>query len=64
MKLVADDVRGLLIPGCGHWLAEEAPKEMLAALTTFLAHTGAKLRNCARSAEGVQPGTVTGDTRA
>jgi pimeloyl-ACP methyl ester carboxylesterase len=37
MKLVADDVQGLVIPGCGHWLAEEAPEEMLAALTAFLA---------------------------
>ena len=37
MKLVADDVRNLVIPGTGHWVAEEAPKQMLAALTTFLA---------------------------
>jgi len=37
MKLVADDVQGLIIPDCGHWLAEEAPDQMLAALTAFLA---------------------------
>lgn len=36
MKLVADNVQSLIIPNCGHWLAEEAPKEMLAALTGFL----------------------------
>jgi len=24
-------------PGSGHWVAEEAPEEMLAALTEFLA---------------------------
>ena len=24
-------------PGVGHWVAEEAPEEMLAALTEFLA---------------------------
>ena len=36
MKLVATDVQSVLIPGCGHWLAEEAPTEMLAALTEFL----------------------------
>jgi pimeloyl-ACP methyl ester carboxylesterase len=36
MKLVADDVQGLVIPDCGHWIAEEAPNEMLAALTAFL----------------------------
>jgi pimeloyl-ACP methyl ester carboxylesterase len=37
MKLVADDVQTLVIPGAGHWVAEEAPEQMLAALTTFLA---------------------------
>jgi hypothetical protein len=37
MKLVADDVQSLVIPGAGHFVAEEAPDEMLAALTEFLA---------------------------
>jgi pimeloyl-ACP methyl ester carboxylesterase len=37
MKLVAEDVRGLVIPDCGHWLAEQAPEAMAAALTAFLA---------------------------
>ena len=37
MQLVADDVQTLVIPGCGHWLAEQAPEELLAALTAFLA---------------------------
>jgi len=37
MKLVADDVQTLVIPGVGHWLAEEAPEKLLAALTAFLA---------------------------
>jgi pimeloyl-ACP methyl ester carboxylesterase len=37
MKLVADDVQTLVIPGTGHWLAEQAPEEMTAALTAFLA---------------------------
>jgi pimeloyl-ACP methyl ester carboxylesterase len=37
MKLVADDVQSVVIPGSGHWVAEEAPDEMLAALTAFLA---------------------------
>jgi pimeloyl-ACP methyl ester carboxylesterase len=37
MKDVADDVQGVIIPGAGHWLAEEAPDEFLAALTAFLA---------------------------
>src|ERR671915_1019234 len=37
MKLVADDVQSVVIPGAGHWLAEEAPNEFLAALSAFLA---------------------------
>jgi pimeloyl-ACP methyl ester carboxylesterase len=37
MQLVADDVQSVVIPGVGHWVAEEAPEEMLAALTAFLA---------------------------
>jgi pimeloyl-ACP methyl ester carboxylesterase len=37
MKLVADDVQTLVIPGIGHWLAEQAPEELTAALTEFLA---------------------------
>jgi pimeloyl-ACP methyl ester carboxylesterase len=36
MKLVADDVETLVIPGIGHWLAEQAPEEMTAALRAFL----------------------------
>ena len=37
MKLAADDVQSRVIPGCGHHPAEEAPEEMLEALTAFLA---------------------------
>jgi pimeloyl-ACP methyl ester carboxylesterase len=37
MRLVAHDVQTLVIPGSGHWLAEQAPEQMLAALTEFLA---------------------------
>jgi pimeloyl-ACP methyl ester carboxylesterase len=37
MQLVADDVQTVVLPGAGHWVAEEAPVELLAALTTFLA---------------------------
>src|SRR6516165_1022084 len=37
MKLAADDVQTLVVPGCAHWVAEEAPDETLAALTAFLA---------------------------
>jgi pimeloyl-ACP methyl ester carboxylesterase len=37
MKLVADDVQGVVISGAAHWVAEQAPEELLAALTEFLA---------------------------
>jgi len=37
MKLIADDVQSVVIPGTGHWVAEQAPEEMLAALREFLA---------------------------
>ena len=37
VQAVADDVRSVVIPGTGHFLAEESPDELLAALTAFLA---------------------------
>jgi pimeloyl-ACP methyl ester carboxylesterase len=37
MKLAANDVQSVVIPGCGHYCLEEAPEKVLAALTTFLA---------------------------
>jgi pimeloyl-ACP methyl ester carboxylesterase len=37
MKELANDVQGVVIPGTGHWVAEESPKRLLAALTPFLA---------------------------
>jgi pimeloyl-ACP methyl ester carboxylesterase len=37
MKPAADDVQTVVIPGAGHWVAEQAPEEMVAALTEFLA---------------------------
>jgi pimeloyl-ACP methyl ester carboxylesterase len=33
----ADDVQIVVIPDTGHWVAEQAPEEMVAALTEFLA---------------------------
>lgn len=48
MRLTADDVRSLVIPGSGHWVAEEAPQEVLAALTTFLAP-------CSAATSGARP---------
>ena len=37
MKLVADDVQAVVLKGSGHWVAEQAPDQLLAALTEFLA---------------------------
>jgi pimeloyl-ACP methyl ester carboxylesterase len=37
LKPLANDVQTAVIPGAGHWFAEEAPEETLAALTAFLA---------------------------
>jgi pimeloyl-ACP methyl ester carboxylesterase len=36
IKPAANDVQSVVIPGAGHWVAEQAPEEMLAALTAFL----------------------------
>jgi pimeloyl-ACP methyl ester carboxylesterase len=37
MKLAADDVQTMVLTGSGHFVAEQAPEQLLAALTTFLA---------------------------
>jgi pimeloyl-ACP methyl ester carboxylesterase len=37
MKLTADNVQTLVIPGCGHHPPEETPEELVTALTAFLA---------------------------
>jgi pimeloyl-ACP methyl ester carboxylesterase len=37
LKPVADDVQGLVIADTGHFIAEESPDELLAALNPFLA---------------------------
>ena len=37
VQAVADDVQSVVIPDTGHFLAEESPDELLAALTAFLA---------------------------
>jgi pimeloyl-ACP methyl ester carboxylesterase len=36
MKLVASDVTVVVLPGTGHWLMEERPKEPMDALVKFL----------------------------
>ena len=36
MHLAATQVQTLVIPKCGHFVAEEAPEQLLAALTAFL----------------------------
>jgi pimeloyl-ACP methyl ester carboxylesterase len=36
MHALAEDVQGIVIPGAGHWVAEEAPDQLLEALSAFL----------------------------
>ncbi len=36
MELAADDLRTVIVPDIGHWIAEEAPVQVLAALSEFL----------------------------
>jgi pimeloyl-ACP methyl ester carboxylesterase len=36
MKLVADDVQTVVLPGAAHWVAEQAPDALVAELTAFL----------------------------
>jgi pimeloyl-ACP methyl ester carboxylesterase len=54
MKLTADDVESVVIPGIGHWVAEEAPEALLAALTPFLA----PYRDGSGAAAGARPEPV------
>jgi pimeloyl-ACP methyl ester carboxylesterase len=35
-RMVADDVEGVLVPGVGHWLMEEAPGQVIPKLVEFL----------------------------
>ncbi len=35
-RLVADNVEGVVVPGSGHWLIDEAPGEVIPRLATFL----------------------------
>ncbi|GAA1578523.1 alpha/beta hydrolase [Kribbella sancticallisti] len=37
MKELATDATTVVLPSAGHWVAEQAPRELLAALTEFLA---------------------------
>ena len=37
MNVIADDVQAVVLPGSGHWVAEQAPEALLSALTDFLA---------------------------
>ena len=37
MRLVADNVQGVVLAGAAHWVAEQAPEELVAALAPFLA---------------------------
>ena len=62
MMLAADNLQTVVLPDCNHFVAEEAPKKLLAALTAFLAPPGRRTtpglrlpgsRPCFRSRCGV-----------
>ena len=53
MKLVADDVQTVVLSGAGHWVAEQAPEELLAAVTAFLA----QYRDASAAASAGSPAT-------
>ncbi len=42
MQLVADDVRGVVLERCGHWLAEERPEYLVELLLNFFAEEKAE----------------------
>ena len=48
MGPLANDVQTVVIPGASHWVAEEAPDELLDALATFLAPFGAPMATASR----------------
>ena len=54
MKLVADDVQAVVIRDTGHFLAEESPDELLAALTPPLA----PYRDGSAAAQAARPHAV------
>jgi pimeloyl-ACP methyl ester carboxylesterase len=54
MKLVADDVQTMVLAGSGHWVAEQATEQLLAALTAFLA----PYRDAAAAAQDTEPQAV------
>lgn len=37
LRKVATDVQGIVLPACGHYLAEGCPTELLGVLAPFLA---------------------------
>ena len=48
MGPLAHDVQTVVIPGASHWIAEEAPDELLDALAPFLAPFGAPMATASR----------------
>jgi pimeloyl-ACP methyl ester carboxylesterase len=50
MKPIADNVQSVVIPNGSHWVAEENPKELLTALTAFLAPYQSAVRMTGASA--------------
>jgi hypothetical protein len=64
MQLAADDVQSLVIPGCGHYCLEEAPGDVVAALTAFSEEVRAGFRPLRADAAIQMVGTPHGSPAA
>ena len=64
-RLVATNVNGIIVPGSGHWLIDEAPDAVLPPLVEFLdgeRGKGAELRLAPTDIDRVAPGGATAGT--
>jgi pimeloyl-ACP methyl ester carboxylesterase len=41
-RLVATDVKGVVVKGSGHWLMEEAPDQVIPQLVAFMDEAGSR----------------------
>jgi pimeloyl-ACP methyl ester carboxylesterase len=54
-KLVADDVKGVIVKGSGHWLMEEAPTQVMSEIVAFLDPAAANRRLSPEDIHAVRP---------
>jgi pimeloyl-ACP methyl ester carboxylesterase/uncharacterized RmlC-like cupin family protein len=54
-KLVADDAKGVIVKGAGHWLMEEAPQQVMPEIAAFLNPAAANRRLSPDDIDAVRP---------